>query len=231
MNDWLRIKHPRWGESCLLCGAPADRNGLCEDCTLDLPWITLGCEVCGLPLTAPGVCGHCRSEPGRHPYRIRGVFAYECPVRPLITAFKFHQGLPEGRVLASLFATAMAKQAQTRPHLLVPVPLHDGRLRERGYNQARILADALGREMGVAVQRSGVERIRNTAPQTDVGMGRQRHANMRGAFRCDVDLEGRLVAIVDDVITSGATVRALGDALMDCGAACVVAYGCARTPM
>lgn len=231
MNKWSWIRRLGWGEICLLCGGPAHRHGLCAECTRDLPWIGIGCEVCGLPLTAPGVCGPCRQEPDRHPYRIHGVFAYECPIRSLVTAFKFHQGLAEGRVLAGLFATAMAVRAGTRPDVLVPVPLHPGRLRQRGYNQARILAHAVGREMGVAVQGDGVKRQRNTTPQTAIGMGRGRHSNVRGAFHCELDLKGRVVAIVDDVVTSGATVRALGDTLMKCGAEHIEVYGCARTPL
>ncbi|MDZ7751684.1 MAG: ComF family protein [Gammaproteobacteria bacterium] len=159
------------------------------------------------------------------------MFSYECPVRALITAFKFHQGLPEGRVLASLFAFAMARTLDAPPDMLVPVPLHRGRLRERGYNQAYILAKALAKEMGIPVQDRGVQRVRDTAPQTEVGQGAQRHANVRGAFHCDVDLTGRVIGIVDDVITSGATIRSLGDALMACGADRVEAYSCARTPV
>lgn len=146
-------------------------------------------------------------------------------------AFKFHQGLHEGRVLGGLFAGAMAQRSMARPDLLVPVPLHGSRLRERGYNQAHILAMALGKKMDIPVQGAGVERVRNTAPQTEISGGRRRHANVKGAFHCDVDLRGRGVAIVDDVITSGATIRALGDALMACGAEHVVAFGCARTPV
>lgn len=225
------MKQIRLGEHCLLCGAQGGPTGLCEGCIHDLPWIGIGCRTCGVPLSSPGLCGQCRREPRRHPYPIQGVFSYGCPLRALVTAFKFHQGLPEGRVLGVLFATAMARRLETKPELLVPVPLHPYRLRERGYNQAHMLALALGREMGLPVLASGVERVRNTAPQSDIGRGRRRRANVRGAFRCDVDLKGRMVAIVDDVITSGATVHALGDTLMGAGAAHVEAYGCARTPM
>lgn len=229
MNKWSWMTYMRLGEYCLLCRAPAGVAGLCEGCTRDLPWIVTGCRICGVALSAPGICGQCRREPRRHPYPIHAVFSYGCPIRGLVTAFKFHQGLHEGHVLAGLFATAMAHRLRSRPDVIVPVPLHRQRLRERGYNQAHILALALGEEMGVPVQGERVERVRNTAPQTAIGMGRRRHANMAGAFHCGVDLKGRAVAIVDDVITSGATVHALGDSLMASGAERVEVYGCART--
>ena len=229
MNKWWGSVQPGGRDHCVLCGAGPAAGGLCAGCLDDLPWLGTCCAACGVPLTAEGLCGRCRRD-GPFPYRVTAALAYRCPVNALITAFKFHGGLVEGRVLAELFADHLGRRVTEPPDLLVPVPLHPARLRVRGYNQAAVLARALGRRLGIAVAGAGFRRIRDTSPQSRAEAVQGRVGNVRGAFICQRDLTGMAVAMVDDVVTSGATARAFGDVLQGAGASRVECYCCARTP-
>jgi len=118
---------------------------------------------------------------------------------------------------------------EARPGLLVAPPLSRARLRERGFNQAHELARIVGRSLAIPVRWRGLARRRETAHQP--GLGRAaRSANLAGAFECRLDLRGTRVAIVDDVITTGATVEALAATLRHAGAREVAVWVVARTP-
>jgi ComF family protein len=114
-----------------------------------------------------------------------------------------------------------------RPDLLVAPPLTRARLRERGFNQALELAKTVGRELGVAVAIEGLRKVRETAPQPSLG-GKARRRNLRGAFACRTSLAGAHVAIVDDVLTTGATADAVARVLKGAGAARVSLWTVAR---
>lgn len=197
---------------------------------MDLPWITSACGHCGVPLAAPGRCAECQTQ--APPYPIRGVFRYECPISHLITRFKFHHGLVEGRALALLFAEGVVGLAAPQaPDVLVPVPLHPARLRERGFNQAELLAEKAARRVGALLVRRGFRRLRSTMPQARLTTAGQRQRNVAGAFEGRVDLRGARVAVVDDVVTSGATATAFAHTVAACGAESVEILCCARTPL
>ena len=175
------------------------------------------------------VCGHCERslpcDPG-----LDGAlcaFAYRFPVDRLVQRFKFAGDLAVGRWLGERLAQT-ARHA-TRPDILVAPPLSRRRLRERGFNQSLELARVAGRALDLPVEFRAMARVRDTAPQP--GLGRdQRRENVRDAFTCDFDFRGRTVAIVDDVITTGATVAAFARALHLAGAVRVEAWVVARAP-
>lgn len=230
VDGWVR-RLARWLSipRCLLCREPGDgRHALCPACIASLPWNRDGCLRCATPLPAAGaVCGPCL----RHPPPLaatRAAFLYGDPVDRLLPRLKFHRDLAAGRLLAECMATAFADAA--RPDVIVPVPLHRARLRQRGYDQALELARPLARTLGVPLQPALLQRLRDTAAQSRLDAA-ARKRNLRGAFA--IDRHGPLpahVVILDDVMTTGATLHAAARALRRAGVARVDAWVCARVP-
>ena len=235
LGFWLRNDASRllWPTRCLVCGeAGGDTLDLCDACHAALPWLGPACPRCALPLAAgeTGACGACLRRPP--PLReVHAAFAYAAPLDRLLPRFKFHQDLVAGSLLSQLMAEAFAQLP--RPDALVPVPLHRVRLRSRGYDQALELAKPLARALQVPLRGDVLVRTRATAAQsTRDAAGRKR--NVRGAFavpqvHADVALPAH-VALLDDVMTTGATLHAAAEALRRAGVARVDAWVCARVP-
>jgi ComF family protein len=150
-------------------------------------------------------------------------------VRELIVRFKFNGDLAAGRVLAHLLAQHIASMhpPQTTPTLLVPVPLHPRRLRERGFNQAQRIARILSLRLGIPVANHAIRRVLRTPDQKQLS-AEARKANLRGAFEASAVCKGQDVAVVDDVVTTGATADAIAGALLGAGAAEVRIWCLAR---
>jgi ComF family protein len=171
-------------------------------------------------------CGRCLRHPPAFDAAL-AAFEYRFPLDRVVLRFKFAGDLAAGRWLASQLAHATREA--TAPDLFVVPPSDASRLRARGFNPALEIARVLGAERGVRVDPWIVARVRATAPQPGLG-GRARRANLRGAFACRRALDGAHVVIVDDVMTTGATVDALACALKSAGARRVDAWVVARTP-
>ncbi|MEO6065140.1 MAG: ComF family protein [Lysobacterales bacterium] len=210
---------------CVLCGASGLPDlDLCGGCRDDLPRNAAACATCALPLpVAAAACGVCL----RKPPPFVAAFAplrYRYPVDQLIQRLKFGGDLAVGRVLASLLRDALPGDWPV-PDLVVPMPLAHGRLRTRGCNQAQELA----RGLPWCVDRNTLARVRETVPQSELDAPARR-ANVRGAFvACDA-VRGQSVVLLDDVITTGATVRAAAKALLRVGAREVRVLAVARAP-
>jgi ComF family protein len=174
----------------------------------------------------PEACGRCVRRPPEIE-AAAAAFEYRFPVDRVVQRFKFGGDLAAGRWLGLQLAHAVGMAP--RPDLLVAPPLAAARLRERGFNQALELAKVVAAERGVRLDPWVVERVRATAPQPGLG-GRARRENLRGAFACRGALDGAHVAIVDDVMTTGATADAMARALRDAGASRIDAWVVARTP-
>jgi ComF family protein len=212
--NWL------WTRHCLLCQAraPAGKD-LCAACDLSLPRAQGDCPRCGAPGAAVGtdaVCGECQRHPPAYD-ATRAVFRYAAPVDRLVQHLKYHGRLELSRVLGGYLAQHLLTLDDPLPDVMLPVPLHVSRLRQRGYNQSLEIARCVGRELRIPLDRQGARRIRATAPQTELPRD-QRRKNMRGAFEADGSFSGQRVAIVDDVMTSGHTVNALAECLRHNGA-------------
>ena len=215
---------------CWLCGASGcTGRELCHGCLLDLPWLLMACTRCAQPLPAAeaSLCPRCLRRPP--PFqRVFAPFLYATPVDLLIQGFKFRADLPAGRLLAELLADHLQDE-QELPELLLPVPLHPRRLRERGFNQAWEITRVLGRRLGLAVDATLLSRLRHTEAQREL-IGKQRRRNVRGAFGLARPLPARHVAIVDDVLTTGHTAMELARMLRRAGADRVDVWVVARTP-
>lgn len=220
-----------WPPSCLLCGGGGDVGiDLCRDCAADLTRNETPCVVCAEPLpaaSAPRVCGACLSDPP--PFCSSFVpFRYAYPLDHLVHGLKFRNELACGSVLGQLFAHCLLARGEPLPDAIVPVPLAPRRYRQRGYNQASELALAIRRVTGVAVMSDVAIRQRETVEQA--GLDRKaRRRNVSGAFAAVAPLRARHVAILDDVVTTGSTVRELAEVLRQAGAAQVAVWAIART--
>ena len=216
---------------CLLCGRNGDRRrDLCDACAADLLRNRICCPRCALPLKAPApLCGEClQREP---PFAAAQVpFVYASPLDQLLMRLKFGRSLAAGRVLSELWLDVLHHEAPPLPAALVPVPLHSQRLRERGYNQALELARPLARALGIPLRLDIVRRSRDTAAQSDLD-AIERRRNLSGAF--DIVDNAALpthVALVDDVMTTGTTLRECAKTLRRAGVERVDVWALARAP-
>jgi ComF family protein len=180
-----------------------------------------------LPKQPPRLCGDClRRAPAFD--AAYAAFRYATPLDRLIRDLKYHRRLARARVLGRALAAHLRARGAAQADLVVPVPLHPTRLRERGYNQSLELARVLARELTLPLAAPrAVERRRATAPQAKLDPA-QRRRNVRDAFRVHTEVRGLRVAIVDDVMTSGHTAGALARCLKRAGAAHVAVWVVAR---
>jgi len=155
------------------------------------------------------------------------ALAYAFPADALVRALKYRGALACARPLAGALADAL--DSEPYPDLVMPMPLAPRRLRERGFNQAMEIARLVGAEFGLAITANGCRRSRESAPQASLPW-KERAANVRNAFACELDLEGKTVAVVDDVLTTGATLNELALTLKRRGAREVWGWVVARTP-
>ena len=233
VNKWANFAQLLWPMAgCVLCGAATPRGSdLCAACGGDLPVNRNACRRCALPLpegSAAAECGHClRKAPSFD--RSVALFEYARPVSQLITGLKFHQQLHYGRLLGTLMGQRLLAEGD-RPEVLIPVPLHPLRLRERGYNQALELARPVAQTLGLPLDIQLCLRSRPTLAQTELPATRRR-ANVRGAFTLSGACRYRHVALIDDVLTTGHTVGEISQLLKRAGVGRVQVWTCARATM
>jgi ComF family protein len=222
VNQWRRLRLTAPGAiarliaatlfppSCTLCGFPGAslHLDLCALCHADLPWARISGDA-------------------------RVAFRYEHPVDELIRQLKYQGVIAHARVLGVLLAEVIRERGEPLPELLVPVPLHAARWRERGFNQAAAIARYAGQLLEIPVMRHGAVRVRDTPSQTALDVDARRH-NVRGAFAVRGGrplrrlLAAAHVAIVDDVITTGSTVNELRRVLLAAGVRRVEVWAVAR---
>jgi len=229
--DWLLPP------ACQLCGetlAEASSVELCSRCRTGFPGITSPhCPVCLLPHATPTGLDYPCESCLRQPLPIQRVIAlglYADTLRQAVHAFKYRNRIGLQRPLGCLLAERVAAQMEAgRSPLLVPVPLHGTRLRQRTYNQSQLLAREMGRRLGCSVAPRLLKRVRATPSQQGLPL-EERLCNVRGAFEVTRALQGDQVLLVDDVMTTGATARSCAAALLQAGAAVVELAVLARAP-
>jgi ComF family protein len=213
-----------FGGNCFLCKGKAEAL-LCAPCEADLP--RLGAELCPrCALASPGaaVCGRCLSQPPAYD-ATSAALAYAFPADVLVQALKFRGELALAPMLGDLLARRIADAADC----IVPVPLSGERLRSRGYNQSLEIARRVAAVTGTRLAPELCERRRDTATQMDLPL-EERAKNVRGAFHCPGIIGSATIAVLDDVMTTGATLDEIAAALKRAGATRVVNWVVARTP-
>jgi ComF family protein len=210
--------------SCLLCGKDS-LELLCPGCLADLPPLPPGrCPGCAQPTSRGERCGPCLARPFHFDAAV-ALYSYEFPLDRLIHAFKYGGQLS----LAGWFGRQMAALLGSRDFdRVIPMPLHPARLAERGFNQSAELARIIARQLGTHLDAASCRRVRATSPQAELPLA-DRAGNVRGVFECAADLSGQGVLLIDDVMTSGATLNECARVLKLHGASRVEAAVVART--
>lgn len=216
---------------CARCHGHATRYWLCEGCWTDLPWNHSACLRCALPLvsTKQGLCRNCarRSPPqdlAVAPWR------YAAPVDQWLQALKFDRQLAVLPTLGSGLIQQLSRRPEPLPELIIPIPLHRKRRSQRGFNQSQELARQLAGALSLCVQPEALQRTRDTPTQSGSASAAQRRHNIRGAFRVRADLQGRHIALLDDVITTSSTMQEAAKVCRAAGAARIEIWAVARTP-
>lgn len=226
LNYCSSLKQHVMPAACLVCAARASAANLCDGCRTELPYLSHEqCPSCGVPTLGSQRCGACLA----HPPAFDAVVvpcAYAFPLDRLIQRFKYTGSLPVAPLLADLMAEPIAQRP--RPDMMIPIPLSSERLRERGFNQSLELARLLSKRTGVPLAPDACIRVRHGAAQSALPWS-ERRANIRGAFGCTADLRGCTVAVIDDVLTSGATLDEIARTLKHRGATTVIGWVAART--
>jgi ComF family protein len=224
LSNWLRSAMP---STCVLCAATANDSGLCDACAASLPATTGNrCPVCASPTPNASPCGRCIRRPPRYDYVISAL-DYVTPVDYLVAELKYSRNLAAARALASRLVPHLDKEPY--PDIVLPMPIADSRLRERGFNQAAEIARHACAPFGLRLSHGIAQRISAGVSQTALPWS-DRASNVRNAFRCQADLSGKTVAVIDDVLTTGATLNELAAVLKRAGADKVVGWIVARTP-
>ena len=222
-NKCVKLSQHLLPQNCQLCGAKS-ADALCLPCAAELPWLRgERCSVCAMPLPSGAVCGACLERPPRFD-RVDAVFAYRFPIDTLIHAYKYGGRLALARPMGEMLAGRATRDVDA----IVPMPLAHGRLAERGFNQALEIARVAAAHTGIRLLPGACRKVADTPPQAALPW-QERARNVRRAFVCDAVLDGMRVAVVDDVLTTGATLNELARVLRKAGAAAVVGWVVART--
>lgn len=226
----LMVNRDKAAGLCVACLSPDALDGLCTPCRNDLPANRWCCRQCALPLpfsAGDAVCGECVMSPP--PFsRTLTPFRYQFPVDGMISRYKYNRQHRFARPLIASLSQHLKQANPVLPDALIPVPAHPQRRRKRGFNQAQDIAEHVGRALGIPVAAGIVKRKHTTRSQRELNR-EQRLTNLQGAFDVCAQVPER-IAIVDDVVTTGATVRALSSSLESAGARDIQIWALARTP-
>lgn len=225
-------------QPCILCGDDGQKlSCLCKACQDELPYIKSACTTCGLPLntsanlgayeeTSNEICGACITSPPPSGHCI-SVLHYDSPVDYLIKHMKYHNQLSIADLMGKLIANKVKQQGKSLPEQIIPIPLHIDRLLQRGYNQAIEIGKTASRELNIPLNLTDCARVRSTTPQFDLPAS-ERGSNIKGAFEISSQMKSKHVALIDDVMTTGSTVREVAHVLLKSGVTQVDIWVCAR---
>jgi ComF family protein len=233
MNSWLKnIQSLVFPSRCTLCGAPGTQTwDLCEACYHSLPINELACTRCAIPLAEKnsGVCGQCLQQPP--PYqRCIAAWRYEPPLDYFVQRLKFNKDLVFARLMAALFAEHLSKiyaKQEDKPDIIIPVPLHHKRLRERGFNQSVEIAKVIASQLHIPLDLTSCTRPKMTQPQAELP-AEERKRNIKGAFVFKPTVHYRHIAVVDDVMTTGHTINELTETIQKVSKSAIDVWVCAR---
>ena len=188
-------------QDCLLCGDTSDEDLLCSACSASLPRLPKpGCPQCALPTPIGEICGRCLAKPPHYDATLAAYY-YDFPLDKLVQSFKYGHRLS----LAKFFGQQLATLSESlTADFILPLPLHPDRLRQRGFNQALELARPISKVLKTPIDETSCSRTRNTPAQANLAW-REREKNIRGAFHCAADFTGKRLLLVDDVMTTGAS--------------------------
>ncbi len=210
--------------TCVACQRPASL--LCQNCIETIEWVEAPrCERCDSAEIHLSHCQRCQTPIS--PFQAATYFTD--PIRPAVHALKYTQTAAVGKSLGEIMARAWPTW-RTRADIITPVPLHPERQRERGYNQSELIAEQFAQQTDIPMRHDILFRVRHTRPQVGL-QGKSRRDNVRGAFQAvEPVVRGKHILLIDDVLTTGATLTESAETLYRAGAQSVTAFCLARTP-
>ncbi|HSH97096.1 MAG: ComF family protein [Methylophilaceae bacterium] len=227
LDRWLKFNQFLFPQACMLCAASdGDELAICQDCIADLPrHITDQCPQCALPAYQNQLCGHCIASPPAFD-ATHALFRYEFPVDAMLQRYKYQHLLNMAQTFAQMIINDLPNASL--PDLIIPMPLHPLRLKERGFNQSLEIARIVGKTLNIKVDAQACSRIKSSPPQASLPL-KERVKNMQGAFACNIKLDSLNIALIDDVMTTGASLNALAKTVKKAGASNVECWVVART--
>ena len=226
MNTFLHTIFPL---RCVLCDDTCkNAHRFCDDCFSSLPKTTSRCLQCALPLSSNDHhrCGACMANPPPFDTTI-ALFNYEKPIATLLWRLKFSGDLSIAKLLSECWIDYLSATQDKLPELIIPVPLHPVRLKERGFNQALEIAKPIGRHFKIPVEVRTCVRIKHTKPQSSLSASTRKN-NVINAFGLSYSLTASHVVILDDVMTTGSTVTQIAHLLRKVGVQRIDVWCCAR---
>ena len=224
-NICSKINH-----KCILCSkSMRSEEFLCPGCMEDLPWLNSACHICALPLTTTDthICGQCLKTPP--PFAsTQAVFLYRFPISSIIPKIKHQAGLHHAAWLADCLLQRLLKRPQAWPDAIIPVPIHAFRLMGRGFNQSTVIARHLSQQLKIPLLLNQLTKKRRTQSQSSL-TAKQRRTNLQHAFSYHGPLI-RHIALVDDVVTTGTTIKEICITLRHAGIERIDIWVIARTP-
>ncbi len=230
VNNWFNIiQDCLFPPTCILCNLSCNHSDdLCDACAINFKKNTNGCSCCASTLeidASARTCGKCLSNPPAYD-KTHAPFVYQSGIRHLIQTLKFNNNYKNARLLGNLIADSVINSA-TFPELIMPVPLHPIRYRQRGFNQSLEIARTVSKRLSIPLDYSSCQRKKYTLQQSALP-AKQRQKNLRNAFTVCRAIPARHVVIVDDVMTTGATANEMAKTLKKAGVSRVDIWVCAR---
>ena len=221
---------------CLLCCLPSNNKLICKHCQDSLLQDRPCCQRCGLPLNkSQPFCGDCLKKEYAFT-QLHALADYQKPYSTLLKKFKYTKQLINGELLAELLIQSIthnvSKQQLSQIDYLLPVPLHNKKHQQRGFNQAQLLAEKISKQLNIPVLVEAIKRQKKTDPQEGLSLSKRKN-NLRNAFittgKQQAKLSGSYIVIIDDVVTTGATVNSLSQVLLNTGVQRVDVWCVCRT--
>lgn len=215
-------------ERCLFCLTTCETTlALCDKCVAYLPWQQKTCLQCGSSLeNTVAQCGVCLATPPHFDSTI-SLFQYATPISQMIHQLKFRSNLRMAQLFGKLWILYLTKNKIVLPDVIIPVPLHFKRLKERGFNQAIEIAKPINKHLNIPIDKKSCIRIKNTVAQSTLS-AKKRKGNLRNAFGLTWPLNLKHVAILDDVMTTGSTINEIAGLLKTQGVEKIEAWCCAK---
>lgn len=214
---------------CHLCGDSGEHNipNLCNECLKDIPFEDIGSSGCN----ACGSLSETETAAGYRPLydSSLSVVRYERPVDILFNRLKHHRDITVAATFANLLAKKIVASKAELPDVIVPIPLNWKRQLMRGFNQSQCIAVILASKLGVKIDTTALTRVTSNVPQQGLSR-KERLKNLDRCFEADKSVRNKKVALLDDVITTGATMQAAATALYIRGTSKIFAWSVARTP-